>query len=421
LGAGRRAPEHVSCRRTPARKGCGDSGHARIIGAAKGAGEGGGGGGKVGRCRHSSREVEVKGDAAVKDDVLESYVKSLIKSAEYCGKYINYIELRSLIKRFLDLNPHLDPKVVDWVGVWDDKLTYSEQIENFRHHYPHFRWSEETITEESFEDSRKKALWEIVRTLDEQSLRELAQLIEKELGGPPQAQTEQKKPKEPVVQPPTTTPPTQQTQQPVITLKVLAGVPVLLEARAFASAFEVSELLENHSLIEKTKKRVEIAIRGFPWPFGDPLEDLLTFGLGMLFISQIRDRRIWERWAEAEAKRIEAFMSIEDDEVLETVWKDLLIRAGRSGPDEEERTGFPYKIHITDYSRLAKGIDGAEWKLERRTVWRGWVYVTRGELVRLISEEAKLRILRKLETTPRVQAKQIQKIVDDIKQTLTLT
>ena len=365
----------------------------------------------------------------IDDDVLETYVKSLIKSAEYCGKYINYIELRSLIKRFVDLNPGLDPRVVDWVGVWDDRLTYTELLETFQRNYPMYRWySEKPIDEEAFEKAKEDALWEMIRGLDDEELEKLAQLIEKQL----ELQKEQKM--EPAVQVisqvtsrmTNTTPPTQQTQRPVtepkepkITLRTLAGVPVLLEARAFASAFDTAELLEKKDLTEKAKKRVMTAIRGFPWPFGDPLEDLLTFGLGMLIVSQIRDRRVWERWAEAEAKRIEAFLNLSDNGILEAVWKDLIIRAERCGPEEEKRTGFPFKIHVTDYFRLVKGIEGAEWR--RRTASRGWVYVTRGELVRLISEEAKLRILRKLETAPRVQIKLVQKIVEDIKQTLTLT
>jgi hypothetical protein len=346
-----------------------------------------------------------------------------MKEAEYLNKPINYIELKSMIQRFLQLNPHSDPRVIDWVGVWDDKLTYTEQLMNFKEHYPMYKWQDTELTEEAFEYAKRQKLETLLREikdLDEQSLRELAQLISQELGGLPQAQTEQKKePKEPAVQPPTAAPPTQQTT-PKITLRVLAGVPVLLEARAFASAFEVSELLENNSLIEKTKKRVEIAIRGFPWPFGDPLEDLLTFGLGMMFVSQIRDRRVWERWAEAEAKRIEAFLNMSDDYILEVAWKDLIIRAERCNPEEEKRTGFPYRIHVADYFRLVKWIEGVEWR-QKRTVSRGWVYVHRAELIRLLAEEAKLRILKKLETTPRIQAKQIQKIVDDIKQTLTLT
>jgi hypothetical protein len=364
----------------------------------------------------------------VKDEVLDAYVRSLVKSTEYINKYVNPVELKALIRRFMTLNPHLDPKVVDWVGVWDDRLTYQEQIANFKLHYPNYKWEERQVSEEAFEYAKRQKLETLLREikdLDGQSLRELAQLISQELGGVPRAQTEQKK--EPAIQTPTITstltiPSAQQPaepKEPKITLRVLAGVPVLIEARAFASAFDTAELLENKDLFEKAKKRVEIAIRGFPWPFGDPLEDVLTFGLGMLIVSQIRDRRVWERWAEAERRRIEAFLNLSDNGILETVWKDLIIRAERCGPEEERRTGLPYRIHVADYFRLVKGIEGVEWR-QKRTVSRGWVYVTRGELVRLISEEAKLRILRKLEKAPRVQIKMVQKIIEDIKRTLTL-
>jgi DNA primase large subunit len=366
---------------------------------------------------------------AIDEEILDAYARALTKAAEYQNKFINYIELRSLIKSFVEFNPHLDPKVVDWVGVWDEKLTYSEQIENFRHHYPQFRWTEETITEEEFEYAKRQRLERLKRELedlDEESLKELAQLISRELL-PQATQAEQKKGS--VIQTPsptttmTTAPPTQRpVTEPKITLRTLAGVPVLLEARAFASAFSIEELCKNNRLLREAQGRIIASTKDFTWPWGDPVKDLLSFYLALAILSQIPDRRVWERWAEAERRRAETFMNAAvNDEVLEVIWRDLLIRASRSGPDEEKKTGFPYRIHITDFQRLVKGIDGAEWRLENRTVWRGWVYVTRGELVRLISEEAKLRILRKLETAPRVQIKMVQKIVEDIKQTLTLT
>jgi DNA primase large subunit len=164
----------------------------------------------------------------------------------------------------------------------------------------------------------------------------------------------------------------------------------------------------------KARGRINASIASdeYVWPFGDPLQDLLSFHLAVVILSQIPDRRIWERWAETERQRAERFMNAAvDDGVLEAIWKDLLIRATRSGPDEEERTGLPYKIHVTDYLRLVKGIDGAEWRLENRTVWRGWVYVTRRELVRLISEEVKARILRRLEEV------KVDRVPEPIKET----
>jgi DNA primase large subunit len=127
------------------------------------------------------------------------------------------------------------------------------------------------------------------------------------------------------------------------------------------------------------------------------MQDLLSFYAALYILSQIRDRRVWERFAINESRRAEDFMAVVDDGVLEVIWKDMLIRAEKCGPDEEKKTGFPYRINIADYLRLVKGIDGDEWRLENRKFWRGWVYVTRRELIRLISEEVKARILRRLE------------------------
>ena len=125
--------------------------------------------------------------------------------------------------------------------------------------------------------------------------------------------------------------------------------------------------------------------------------EVVSFPLAVMLAAAVGDKWLQKRFALYESRRAEAFMSGEDDGVLEFIWTDLGIRAGRSGPDEEERTGLPYRIHAADYLRLVKGIDGAEWRLVNRTLWRGWVYVTRRELVRLISEEVESRILRRLE------------------------
>jgi hypothetical protein len=430
LGAGRLAPESVSCRRTPARKGCGGSGHAQILGAAKGPGGGGGEDSEVRRPYDILRTVEEEGDVAMKvaDDVLDTYVRSLVKSAEYINKYVNPVELKALIRRFMTLNPGADPKAIDWVGVWDERLTYTELLETFQRNYSMYKWREdEEISEEAFKHAKKsklEALLREIKDLDEESLRELAQLIQ-ELREPAAQNVVQKTAptqqmltqrgglfKKEVEENVAETPPSTSTT-PKITLKVLAGVPVLLEARAFASAFSVEELCDDRWVLWKARGRINASIASdeYVWPFGDPLQDLLSFHLAVVILSQIRDRRVWERFAEAESRRAEDFMNTVDDGVLEEIWKDLLIRAGRSGQYEEERTGLPYKVHVTDYLRLAKGIDGDEWRLENRKFWRGWVYVTRKELIRLISEEVKSRILKRIEEV------KVDKVPEPIKET----
>jgi hypothetical protein len=365
---------------------------------------------------------------AIDEEILDVYARALTKAAEYQNKFINYVELRSLIKRFVEFNPDSDLRAIDWVGVWDDRLTYQEQIANFKMHYPNYKWEERQVSEEAFEYAKRqklKTLLDEIKELDEQSQRELIAQLEKELGGLPQA--EQKKGS--VIQTPsptttmTTAPPTQRpVTEPKITLRTLAGVPVLLEARAFASAFSIEELCKNNRLLREAQGRIIASTKDFTWPWGDPVKDLLSFYLALAILSQIPDRRVWERWAEAERRRAETFMNAAvNDEVLEVIWRDLLIRASRSGPDEEKKTGFPYRIHITDFQRLVKGIDGAEWRLENRTVWRGWVYVTKRELVRLLSEEVKSRILRRLEEVKVVRVPEpMKETVERIRVMLTI-
>jgi DNA primase large subunit len=144
----------------------------------------------------------------------------------------------------------------------------------------------------------------------------------------------------------------------------------------------------------------------------DPDEEIVSFPLAVMLAAAVGDKWLQKRLALYESRRVEAFLSGEDDGVLEAVWIDLGLKAGRCGPDEAERTGFPYKISVADYLRLVKGIDGAEWRLVNRTVWKGWVYVTRRELIRLIAEEVESRILKRLEEV------KVSKIPDPIKETV---
>jgi ABC-type nitrate/sulfonate/bicarbonate transport system substrate-binding protein len=119
------------------------------------------------------------------EETLEAYVRALRKSAEYLNKEINPIELAALIRRFMKLKPNVDPKAIDWVGVWDQTLTYNELIESFQRNYPGYRWKEaEEVSEEAFKHMRKRKVEEVaevIKELDEESLKELFELLKKEL------------------------------------------------------------------------------------------------------------------------------------------------------------------------------------------------------------------------------------------------
>jgi len=348
------------------------------------------------------------------EDVLETYVRSLMKSADYLGKPINYVELKALIRRFVELNPHSDPKTIDWVGVWDPTLTYQEQLEAFRRNYPGFRWKEEEISEEAFEMARRRKLEEIVRELDEDSLKELIELIKKELGEAVEEvpQTERKEQEAVVIQEPPTP---SLVQAPAITLKTLSKYPMLQEARNLFEAFEVEQL--DH-LAEATKTRVLEALqRGEKGvlPREDAMEDLLTFALARVLCIAIGEPWLLKRWALAEASRMERFLHVEAEELKAMVLKELL--NVEEVDDERLSDEFSYKVQLAQYLRLIRELSGPEWRLVNRMVHRGFVYLTEAEVVRLFRQKA-YQLLSSVENVPKIKVQQLppklQEAAEDI-------
>jgi len=312
------------------------------------------------------------------------FITRLLRKAR--RKQLNIIEIHAAIRLFKKLNPTADPSAIDWVGVWDPTLTYSENLEALRRNYPMFRWRDDEMLE-----------------LDEEAVEHLVRL------GQEMADAEEEKEKVEEVAP----------AQAEITLSLLARYPVLPEARDLAAAFELGELMQNRLLLSKAEERVVEAIqrgdRG-TLPRDDPLEDLLTHGLGSFIVAAVGDPWLRRRWALAEARRVERFLHRDPDHVLLHVAGVLGIRAARCDLNEEEKTGYPYKIGLADYLRLCKGLDGAEWRLVNRTVWRGFVYVARAELVRLAAEEVEARILRRLEEVKLARVpEEVREVVERIR------
>jgi len=202
-------------------------------------------------------------------------------------------------------------------------------------------------------------------------------------------------------------------------MRILTEVPVLSEAQAILNTFEeLDMLLEDEGLLEKVKERIATAMEGSVWQYSDPFEGVLTFGLAVILLSQIRDERFWVRWAKAEARRVEKFLNEADDKVLEFVWTDLGIKAERCTTEEEERMGLPYKIHSSDYLRLARTLIGSEWLNMKRLYWDSWVYVTRDELIKLISHEVKSKIVEMMGKIPKATDQRVTKAVFELRSLL---
>jgi DNA primase large subunit len=354
------------------------------------------------------------------EETLEAYVRALRKSAEYLNKEINPIELKALIRRFMKLNPNADPKAIDWVGVWDPTLTYEEQIEAFQRNYPGYRWREaEEITEEAFKAMRRRKVEEVaeaIRELDEESLKELFELIKKELESEAEVEPEalREKPQEAVVQE-VTPMPTPVQEAPAITLGVLSRYPILPETRQFFETFAVEEL---EGYAEATKLRITEALqRGEKGvlPREDAFEDLLTFGLARVLCIAIGEPWLLKRWALAEAARMERYLHVETKELKELVLKTVLnIEAV---DDRRLNDEFEYRMHFSKYLQLIRELSGPEWRLVNRMLTKGYVYLTEAEAVRLFRQRA-YQMLSSVENVPKVKIKnlppKLQEAAEDI-------
>jgi len=322
------------------------------------------------------------------EETLEAYVRSLVKSAEFINKYINPIELAALIRRFKKLNPEADYRAIDWVGVWDPTLTYSELLDAFQRNYPGYRWREaEEISEEAFRAMRRKKVEEVVeviKELDEESLRELFELLKKELET--EAEIKPEKPQETVV---TIQVPTSVQEVQTITLGVLAKYPILPETRQFFEAFEVEEL---DDYAEATKARILEALqRGEKGvlPRKDPVEDLLTFALARVLCIAVGEPWLLKRWALAEAARMERFLHVEAEELKTIVLKSVLNVEEVDGTTVKKvGEGYKYRIHFTNYLKLNRELSDPAWRLVNRVLDKGYVHLTEAEAVRLFRQKA---------------------------------
>ena len=116
-----------------------------------------------------------------------------------------------------------------------------------------------------------------------------------------------------------------------------------------------------------------------------------------MLVAATADPRIKRTYALAEAKRVSNQLKEEHKEVIAKIadnfnWKLKAI---------ENRTGTPtydFTLHFTDFIKNAATIQDRKWKLINRILLNGEVYLTKTETSRLLEEEVRRYIEKKLET-----------------------
>lgn len=150
-----------------------------------------------------------------------------------------------------------------------------------------------------------------------------------------------------------------------------------------------------HSVLERANACVMAAVEGgeLPPPSTDEDEEVLAFLVVLLLLKLINDRMLTRRLALMFSKRVGRFLSQEGVDKLLYILTKLGILSR-----QVEGAAHGYGIAISAFSYVENMPErvGA-WKLVHRLVEGGWVYVNKGEAVRLGEEAVKKLIEKRVE------------------------
>jgi DNA primase large subunit len=151
---------------------------------------------------------------------------------------------------------------------------------------------------------------------------------------------------------------------------------------------------EYAQVLKRAEKRIEEAIlyAQVSEPQRSDEIEILSFPVAVMMTSAADDPSLKRRYALAEAKRAYNLLKQESKEKIAQIatifnWR---IKSAKA------TAGFI--VHFADFLRNATGFHETKWKLVNRTMLNGEVYLTRDETARLLEEEARGYIEKKLET-----------------------
>jgi DNA primase large subunit len=139
----------------------------------------------------------------------------------------------------------------------------------------------------------------------------------------------------------------------------------------------VSGTVERHPL----KDRVEIA----------------SFPIAILLVASSSDSFMKRRYALAEAKRSSNLLEHENLDEIVRIAKNFSWKLEKPTLGHEA-SAYDFMLYFVDFLRNAAAMQDAKWKLVNRLVFNGYVYLTRIEASRLLEDEIRRHIERKLDT-----------------------
>lgn len=180
----------------------------------------------------------------------------------------------------------------------------------------------------------------------------------------------------------------------------LAKYPFLKETTEYVKRLDLKiEDMANPEfagILERAKERVEEAVLYalVSRKLHNEEIEILSFPVAIILAVATENSFIEKRYALAEAKQAYNDMKSEPKERIMAIAQNFGWKLGTN-----DNVGIPYEfmLHFADYLRNTTHLREKKWKLVNRPLSNGNVYLTRNETARLLSEEVRRQIEKRLE------------------------
>lgn len=180
-----------------------------------------------------------------------------------------------------------------------------------------------------------------------------------------------------------------------------AKYPFLKEAIRFIKIpnLKIEDLAnpELQEILKRAEERIEEAIlyNRVSRKLEKPDNEISSYPIAIILATATKNNFIQKRYALAEAKQSYEDLKNEPKEKILTFaqnfdWKLTL--------NQNEKIPYEFELNFTDYLRNTNHLRDKNWKLVNRLLANGNVYLTRNEIARLLSEEVRRHIEKRLET-----------------------
>jgi DNA primase large subunit len=194
--------------------------------------------------------------------------------------------------------------------------------------------------------------------------------------------------------------------QPSFTKSDLAKYPFLKETARYIAPLDlqIEDLTSSgmHQILDRAIDRVTLAITELTirplngeqgkYVIKDLQKEIFSFPVALMLVSATDNSLIKKRYALAEAKQATRELLLESKELILKIAFDFGWKIALTPSDSV----FEFVLYFSDFLQNASHLHDAKWKLVNSKLSEGKVYINKHNVVRLLQEEVKQRIEKRL-------------------------